>query len=99
MAFPIDPFEQLHYNMVRGLPSSRAVIHTRNSHRSLAHHTFKLGYSIIIQNLEESKDAIEKDLPNFLGYCQAWATSINVHHDSEVRHSVTFEKYLFTACV
>jgi len=48
-----------------------------------AHHTFKLGYNIIIRNLEESKDAIENDLPNFLGYCQAWSTSIIVHHDSE----------------
>ncbi|KAF9445419.1 hypothetical protein P691DRAFT_805693 [Macrolepiota fuliginosa MF-IS2] len=65
MPFPTDPFEQLHYNMVR------------------AHHTFKLGYNIILQNLEQSQEAIEKDLPNFIGYCQAWAASIITHHDSE----------------
>ncbi|KAF5359578.1 hypothetical protein D9756_003160 [Leucocoprinus leucothites] len=64
MPFPTDPFEQLHYNMVR------------------AHHTFKLGYSSIIKHLDDPK-AITGDLPNFLGYCQAWVSSIISHHDSE----------------
>ncbi|KXN85853.1 hypothetical protein AN958_10751 [Leucoagaricus sp. SymC.cos] len=65
MTYPTDPFEQLHYNMVR------------------AHNTFKLGYENITKKLDQEKESIENDLPNFLGYCQAWATSIIVHHDSE----------------
>ncbi|GJE85244.1 hypothetical protein PsYK624_013220 [Phanerochaete sordida] len=46
----------------------------------LAHDTFKLGYDKIVEVLA---DPPMKDLPNFLGYCQAWAKSIEEHHNSE----------------
>ncbi|KAJ3569698.1 hypothetical protein NP233_g4877 [Leucocoprinus birnbaumii] len=76
MPFPTDPFEQLHYNMVR------------------AHQTFKLGYSSIIKNLDDPK-ATTEDLSNFLGYCQAWVTSIAHHHDSEVEPMLNWKYRLF----
>ncbi|KAF8079200.1 hypothetical protein FPV67DRAFT_1467856 [Lyophyllum atratum] len=45
-----------------------------------AHDTFKLGYDIILSHLESPPQA---DLQNFLGYCEAWALSIESHHASE----------------
>ncbi|KAG5636307.1 hypothetical protein H0H81_008478 [Sphagnurus paluster] len=45
-----------------------------------AHDTFKLGYSTILTHLEAPP---KNDLKNFLGYCQAWALSIESHHNSE----------------
>lgn len=70
--------------MVQGAQQSSPLFWSSAYTKIIAHHTFKLGYTIILRNLKESKDSIENDLPNFLGYCQAWATSIVVHHDSEV---------------
>jgi hypothetical protein len=45
-----------------------------------AHQTFKRGYDIILSHL---KNPPSEDLQNFLGYCEAWAVSIEGHHDSE----------------
>ncbi|EJD39076.1 hypothetical protein AURDEDRAFT_116273 [Auricularia subglabra TFB-10046 SS5] len=45
-----------------------------------AHNTFKFGYDIIMEHLENPP---KDDLPNFLGYCEAWAISIVGHHDAE----------------
>jgi hypothetical protein len=47
----------------------------------LAHQTFKLGYDVILKQLANPPT---NDLQNFLGYCEAWATSIEHHHNSEV---------------
>ncbi|KAG6901359.1 hypothetical protein C0995_012972 [Termitomyces sp. Mi166 len=45
-----------------------------------AHDTYKLGYDTILSHLgSPPKD----DLKNFLGYCGAWALSIESHHASE----------------
>ncbi|KAH0591376.1 hypothetical protein H2248_001454 [Termitomyces sp. 'cryptogamus'] len=45
-----------------------------------AHDTFKLEYDTIVSHL----DSLPKDdLRNFLGYCEAWALSIELHHTSE----------------
>ncbi|KAG5643504.1 hypothetical protein DXG03_000745 [Asterophora parasitica] len=46
-----------------------------------AHNTFKLGYKTILSHLESPP---KNDLKNFLGYCEAWAVSIEAHHESEV---------------
>ncbi|KAG6907939.1 hypothetical protein DXG01_006797 [Tephrocybe rancida] len=45
-----------------------------------AHDTFKLGYDTILSHLESPP---HDDLKNFLGYCEAWALSIESHHTSE----------------
>jgi len=45
-----------------------------------AHDVYKAGYDSIVQHLA---DPPLSDLYNFLGYCSAWAMSIEVHHDSE----------------
>ncbi|THG99462.1 hypothetical protein EW026_g2899 [Hermanssonia centrifuga] len=45
-----------------------------------AHDTFKLGYDNIVKIIA---DPPAKDLKNFLGYCEAWAVSVEDHHDSE----------------
>ncbi|GLB43618.1 putative hemerythrin HHE cation binding domain containing protein [Lyophyllum shimeji] len=45
-----------------------------------AHETFKLGYDTILKHLETPP---KDDLSNFLGYCEAWAQSIESHHASE----------------
>jgi len=45
-----------------------------------AHGVFKLGFEIMLENLENPP---MKDLDNFLGYCFAWASSLDGHHDSE----------------
>ncbi|KAJ3535458.1 hypothetical protein NM688_g6973 [Phlebia brevispora] len=67
MSMPEDPYELLHFNMVR------------------AHDTFKLGYDKII---EVAANVPQNDLNNFLGYCEAWAKSLEDHHDNE--ESVVF---------
>ncbi|KAJ3555622.1 hypothetical protein NP233_g12163 [Leucocoprinus birnbaumii] len=46
------------------------------------HDTFKFGYESIMKNLD-NPTATGEDLPNFLGYCLAWVTSIIHHHDIE----------------
>ncbi|KZW02261.1 hypothetical protein EXIGLDRAFT_735740 [Exidia glandulosa HHB12029] len=45
-----------------------------------AHNTFKFGYDIILKHLDNPPT---NDLPNFIGYCEAWAISIVGHHDAE----------------
>ncbi|KAG5731283.1 hypothetical protein E4T56_gene6521 [Termitomyces sp. T112] len=45
-----------------------------------AHDTFKLGYDTIVSHLDSPP---KDDLKNFLGYCEAWALSIELHHTSE----------------
>ncbi|KAH9926345.1 hypothetical protein B0H21DRAFT_139849 [Amylocystis lapponica] len=45
-----------------------------------AHDTFKLGYDTILPRLA---DPPKDDIANFLGYCKAWAHSIECHHNSE----------------
>ncbi|KAG6811265.1 hypothetical protein H0H92_008258 [Tricholoma furcatifolium] len=45
-----------------------------------AHDTYKLGYDIILSHLDSPP---QDDLKNFLGYCEAWALSIESHHTSE----------------
>ncbi|KIJ51879.1 hypothetical protein M422DRAFT_26564 [Sphaerobolus stellatus SS14] len=45
-----------------------------------AHDTFKCGYDSIIKHLESPP---KDDLPNFAGYCKAWAEAIDIHHKSE----------------
>ncbi|KAG6877353.1 hypothetical protein C0993_008314 [Termitomyces sp. T159_Od127] len=45
-----------------------------------AHDTFKLGYDTILSHLDSPP---KDDLKNFLGYCEAWASSIESHHTSE----------------
>jgi hypothetical protein len=40
-----------------------------------------LGYDVILKQLANPPT---NDLQNFLGYCEAWATSIEHHHNSEV---------------
>jgi hypothetical protein len=47
-----------------------------------AHKVFERGYDVIAAGLDEPP---VRDLQNFLGYCDAWAQSIEHHHDSEVR--------------
>ncbi|KAF9469573.1 hypothetical protein BDZ94DRAFT_1151020 [Collybia nuda] len=54
-----------------------ALLHFNMIH---AHQTYKRGYDIILSHL---KNPPLYDLQNFLGYCEAWAVSIEVHHDSE----------------
>ncbi|CDO74766.1 hypothetical protein BN946_scf185001.g14 [Trametes cinnabarina] len=46
----------------------------------LAHLTYEKGYDIILPLLDNPP---KDDLPNFLGYCEAWAHSIVHHHDTE----------------
>jgi hypothetical protein len=45
-----------------------------------AHETFKLGYDSILPRLDSPPT---NDLKNFLGYCEAWADSIDDHHTAE----------------
>ena len=49
-----------------------------------AHHAFKLGLDKIVDVLS---NVPTKDLKNFLGYCEAWALTLQDHHDCEVRIS------------
>lgn len=49
-------------------------------HMVHAHKTFKAGFDSILSHLA---DPPFHDLSNFLGYCEAWAQSIDGHHDSE----------------
>jgi len=44
------------------------------------HNTFKIGLERIFSFLDNPPT---KDLPNFLGYCETWATAVEGHHDSE----------------
>ncbi|KAF8240911.1 hypothetical protein L208DRAFT_1420317 [Tricholoma matsutake] len=44
------------------------------------HDTFKRGCDIILSHLQAPP---KDDLKNFLGYCGAWATAIEHHHDAE----------------
>ena len=83
MATPTDTFQLLHYNMVHGmLRLFRVCLHVFNIHCYLtAHETFKRGYEIIMSNLQTPP---RDDLKNFLGYCEAWAVSIEGHHETEV---------------
>ena len=46
-----------------------------------AHHAFKLGFDKIVDVLS---NVPAKDLKNFLGYCEAWALTLQDHHDCEV---------------
>ncbi len=50
----------------------------------LAHDTYKLGFSNILSRLD---DPPVDDLPNFLGYIQAWAASVEGHHDADGTHT------------
>ncbi|RDB19400.1 hypothetical protein Hypma_013483 [Hypsizygus marmoreus] len=45
-----------------------------------AHDTYKLGYTIIMTQLETPP---KDDLKNFLGYFEAWVVSVIGHHDTE----------------
>ncbi|KAI0033694.1 hypothetical protein K488DRAFT_77698 [Vararia minispora EC-137] len=45
-----------------------------------AHKTFERGYDVIASHLDSPP---KDDLYNFLGYCDAWASSIEQHHDAE----------------
>jgi len=49
-------------------------------HMINAHETFKRGHDTILSLLDEPPT---HDLRNFLGYCEAWAASIECHHDTE----------------
>lgn len=44
------------------------------------HNTFKLGLERILPLLDNPPT---NDIPNFLGYCEAWATGLVGHHESE----------------
>ncbi|EJD40854.1 hypothetical protein AURDEDRAFT_170046 [Auricularia subglabra TFB-10046 SS5] len=44
------------------------------------HDAFKAGFDSIMEHLE--KPPLD-DLPNFVGYCTAWAAGIASHHDTE----------------
>ncbi|EKM53128.1 uncharacterized protein PHACADRAFT_259303 [Phanerochaete carnosa HHB-10118-sp] len=46
----------------------------------LAHATYEKGYETILPLLDSPP---ERDLKNFLGYCEAWGESIVHHHDTE----------------
>jgi hypothetical protein len=48
------------------------------------HTLLKLGYQNIMKHLDNPP---HDDLDNFLGYCEAWAATIDNHHDSEGVHS------------
>lgn len=86
MAAPTDPYALLHYNMVHGTELNLHVLSSgvSNSRLLIAHQTYKRGYDIILSHL---KNPPSNDLQNFLGYCEAWAVSIEGHHDSEVIRS------------
>jgi len=58
-----------------------------------AHETFKRGYDIILTHLQEPPN---DDLKNFLGYCEAWAVSIEGHHDSEVSLVINLSSSILT---
>ncbi|KAF7795627.1 hypothetical protein EIP86_006792 [Pleurotus ostreatoroseus] len=45
-----------------------------------AHHAFKLGFDKIVDVLS---NVPTKDLKNLLGYCEAWALTLQDHHDCE----------------
>lgn len=81
----IQPYELLHWNMIRGM-----CLLVLASHPCLitlaAHHAFKLGYDKIIDVLA---NVPMNDLKNFLGYCEAWALTLQDHHDCEVRTAVS----------
>jgi hypothetical protein len=47
------------------------------------HTLLKLGYQNIMTHLDNPP---RDDLDNFLGYCEAWAATIDNHHDSEGVH-------------
>ncbi|KAF9457829.1 hypothetical protein BDZ94DRAFT_1336895 [Collybia nuda] len=55
-----------------------------------AHQTYKYGYDTILSHL---KSPPLDDLQNFLGYCEAWAMAIEVHHDSEMDFSGEIEQH------
>ncbi|KAI0646261.1 hypothetical protein C8Q79DRAFT_1000642 [Trametes meyenii] len=46
----------------------------------LAHRTYEEGYGVILAQLDHPP---QKDLKNFLGYCEAWGHSLLHHHDTE----------------
>lgn len=50
------------------------------NHWCIVHDAFKLGYHNILQHLDTPP---LDDLPNFIGYCTAWAQNIVDHHDTE----------------
>jgi hypothetical protein len=83
MTAPTDVHELFQFYMIRG--ECQAV--TQNVRRecndyalTAAHETFKRGCDNIIAKLD---DPPMDDLPNFLGYCQAWGETIESHHRSE----------------
>ena len=47
---------------------------------SMAHKMLKAGLDSILEYLEQPP---LHDLPNFLGYCGAWARILSHHHDVE----------------
>jgi len=47
---------------------------------------YKGGFDNILKLLENPP---MDDLLNFAGYCEAWAISLQTHHDSEVRKPFT----------
>ena len=52
----------------------------------LAHNLFKTAYNSIRRHLENPPT---NDIPNFMGYCEAFVDAIDHHHDGEVRKDGT----------
>jgi hypothetical protein len=81
MAAPTDSHQLFHYNMFHGNLFTQDLLLLPFIF-TLAHGVFKRGYEIILPLLD---DPPKDDLHNFLGYCEAWAASIESHHEAEVR--------------
>ena len=84
---PEGTYDILQWNMIHGKDASAplqpllTILDT-----IIAHDTFKSGFDIILRNLDNPPT---NDLQNFLGYCLAWARSVEGHHDIE-GHSTDF---------
>jgi hypothetical protein len=86
-----DPIEELFYTMIHGLQQNQLSVPAWRLSFILVHSGIKLGLETIIKHLEESKDIIRDDLPNFVGYCLAWSHGLSTHHKLEV--CLKSEKY------
>jgi hypothetical protein len=50
------------------------------------HNIIKSGFSSIVTRLDAPP---ADDLDNFLGYCEAWVDTVDVHHHIEGMHSAS----------
>jgi hypothetical protein len=79
---PTDVMKQPHWHMVHCTCPSLSTTLVRKLTRLAAHACLKTGFESIERHLASPP---MDDMLNFFGYCEAWASVLEIHHDSEVR--------------